>query len=132
MTTREDRLRAMKEMREKVNRELTALRRQDFASLEGRAITSTVAAARYGVPQNTIYEWMKRGYVRILGQKPRRVFLLNEADVAFTAAVYHVRKRYGTSRGAPLLRREGDEWVPNLLERPFQRFVRKPQSPTGG
>jgi len=115
-------------LRAKVNRELAALRRQDFASLDGQVISLPQAATRYGVPETSLREWLKKGYIRIEKRGPRRVIWLNEADVAFTAAVYHVRKKFGTSRGAPLLRRQGEEWVPYLLDRPFQRLTRKPRS----
>ncbi|MBN1811459.1 MAG: hypothetical protein JXA14_06470 [Anaerolineae bacterium] len=52
-----------------------------YAALEGRPIRVSKAAEKYQMPHATLSKWAKRGYIRVIEQRPR-LLLLNEADVA--------------------------------------------------
>jgi hypothetical protein len=96
--------------------EIPAITREQFEHLRGRPITIAQAArpaprfdesgeavGGYGVPDPTIRDWVKRNYVHILengyGKK------LDEADIAYCAAIYHLQKKIGTR--APLFDEAG-------------------------
>ena len=94
-----------------LNRRLAAIKREQFKHLEGLSITVQEASRKYGVPAPTIYHWVRRGFIRTLTTGRRKV--LNEADVAFCARVWKIRKPFRTF--APLLDEKGN---PYLLKRP--------------
>ena len=102
-----------------INARLRQIRREDFAHLEGQAITVSEAAKKYGVPLPTLYRWMRRGFLTILKQQGRRKFL-DEASVAYCAEIYNVRKPFGTR--APLLETDG---TPYLLRKPELAQLRR-------
>ena len=102
-----------------INARLRQIRREDFAHLEGQAITVSEAAKKYGVPLPTLYRWIRRGFLTILKQKGRRKFL-DEASVAYCAEIYNVRKPFGTR--APLLETDG---TPYLLRKPELAQLRR-------
>ncbi|MBN1811303.1 MAG: hypothetical protein JXA14_05670 [Anaerolineae bacterium] len=52
-----------------------------YATLEGKPIRVSKAAEKYQMPHATLSKWAKRGYIRVIEQRPR-LLLLNEADVA--------------------------------------------------
>jgi len=102
-----------------INEQLSRIKREDFAHLEGVPITVGEAAEKYGVPEPTLYRWIKRGFLRVLGRQGRRK-LLDESTVAYCATIYHVRKPYGTR--APLLEADGS---PYLLRDPKLAQLRR-------
>jgi len=102
-----------------INARLAAIRREDFAHLEGKPITVSEAAEKYGVPVATIHTWIHREYLSPLGKKGRQREI-NEAEIAYCAAIYHVRKRFGTR--APLLNKDGS---PYLLRDPELARLRR-------
>lgn len=91
-----------------LNTRLSRIKREDFAHLEGQPITVSEAARKYEVPAATIHTWIHRGYLTPLG-KVGRQRQINEADIAFCAAIYHVRKPFGSR--APLLDKEGRPYL---------------------
>ena len=100
-----------------INARLSQIRREDFAHLEGVPITVSEAARKYGVPVSTIHFWVQKGFISVLdwetgrgGSRKR----LNEADMAYCAAIYKVREEEGV-KGVPLLDEEGR---PYLLRAP--------------
>lgn len=62
------------------------------AHLKGKAIWVSEAARKYGLLHPTILKWVKAGVIRQLGTTGNKV-LLDEADVAYCAEIYH---RFGT------------------------------------
>ena len=94
-----------------INARLSRIKREDFAHLEGVPITVSEAEQRYGINRRTIIAWKQRGYIKTLKTGYRME--LNEADVAYCATIYKVRKPYGSR--APLLDAEGK---PYLLKYP--------------
>jgi len=65
-------------------------KREDFAHLEGRGISISEAAERYGIPFSTIHGWVSRGWIQILRPGSRgKAYEINEADVAYMAALYN-------------------------------------------
>ena len=107
-----------------INDRLSRIRREDYAHLEGIPITVSEAAKKYEVPSNTLYKWVLRKYITILGEtrgnEGRPGKLLNEAEVAYCAAIYKVRKPFGSR--APLLDSEGK---PYLLKDPQLARLRR-------
>ena len=106
--------------------EIPEITREQFKHLKGKPITVSEAAlpARfdkqgrlldrydskgqpieglgYGIYDDTIRLWVKKyQYVKVLS--PGYGMTLDEADVAFCAAVYHERKKAGTLKKVPLL-----------------------------
>ena len=73
--------------------------RKDFENLRGKSILASEAARKYGIHSRTISRWAHKGLIRILGRSSRRLYL-DEADVAYCAAVYRVVKETaGSTRG---------------------------------
>ena len=105
-----------------INARLRQIRREDFAHLEGQAITVSEAARKYGVPVSTLHRWLERGYISALnnesGRGKRKI--LDEATVAYCAEIYHARKPYNTR--APLLEPDGS---PYLLREPELARLRR-------
>ncbi len=103
---------------EEINARLAAVKKEDFAHLEGKGITVAEALQKYGISKTTLYRWVRRGYVRILrkGSSKNSPTLLDESDIAFCCKVQKVRIEVGIPRGAPLLDAQG---TPHLLRRPL-------------
>lgn len=81
--------------------------REQFAPLEGQKISLQGASRKYGVPPATLHSWLKQGLISLLvpGQHRGRPLALNEADVAFRAAIYHrVKGERGSVVGLRLFR----------------------------
>ncbi len=108
-----------------INAQLAAIRREDFAHLEGQGITVTEAAKKYNVNRRTILAWVKQQYIAVL--KPGYRMELDEADVAYCTTVYSVRKQSGIRFGAPLLNESGK---PYLLKHPALSRYRREQKQT--
>jgi hypothetical protein len=96
-----------------INEQLKSVRREEFRHLRGHPITITEAMEKYDIPGMTVRGWVKRNQVATLesgyGMK------LDEADVAYCAKVYNIRKSSGSLSGAPLFDEKGN---PNLLKHP--------------
>ncbi len=102
---------------EEINARLAAVKREDFAHLEG-SISLPEAVAKYGISRRTLQRWIRRGYVKVLrrGTSKTNPTLLNEADIAYCVRIHKVREEVGVPRGAPLLNPDG---TPYLLKRPL-------------
>ncbi len=105
-----------------INAHLAAIRREDFAHLEGRPITVSEAAEKYGVPVSTIHRWVQQGYIKAIANPEGRgrKKILDEASVAFCAEIYKVRKTFRVV--APLLDDQGN---PYLLKYPDLARLRR-------
>jgi len=78
---------------------------EQFGALVGVAISIPEASQHYNVPDQTIRDWVKKGYIHIIEDGwPKQI---NEAEMAYCAQVYHARKADGTLGGAPLLDEDG-------------------------
>lgn len=83
--------------------------REKYPALIGRPITVSEAAEKYDVPDRTVLNWEKKGYLTVI--KPGYGMELDEADVAYCAGIYHKKKAAGVGyRGSPLLDEEGLEY----------------------
>jgi hypothetical protein len=98
---------------EQINEQLRAIRREDFNHLHGQLITIAEAVEKYDIPGMTVRGWVRRAQVAVIDRG--HGMKLDEADVAYCAKVYSVRKTTGSLSGAPLL---DDEGRPNLLKHP--------------
>jgi hypothetical protein len=105
---------------EHINEQLRAIRRQDFKKLQGRAISIPQAAEKYDILDSTLRQWIKRGIVAVLESGYGKQ--IDEADVAYCAKIFHVRKSSDSLSGAPLLDEQGN---PNLLKRPQLSVYRR-------
>ncbi len=107
---------------EDINARLSRIRREDFAHLEGQPITVSEAARKYGVQKHTILAWTRRytSVLRVLERGYR--MLLDEAGVAYLAAIHHARKDFGVRSGIPLVDESG---APNLIKHPTLSAYRK-------
>ncbi len=81
---------------------------QAVAHLKGHPIWISEAARKYGIPNPTLVRWVKRGWIQRLGREKNRV-LIDEADVAFCATIYHQR---GGKQGRRLFDKNGLPYVP--------------------
>ncbi len=104
-----------------INARLRAIRREDFEHLRGKAITATEAAEKYQVSRESILIWARKNYVMVL--TPGYQMELDQADVAYCAAIHAIRKEIGVRTGAPLLDEIG---LPYLLKHPsLSRYRRE-------
>jgi len=65
-----------------------------YEHLRGNSIWILKAAENYEVPFSTLRGWVKKGYIRIIGQRGKKV-LLDEQDVAYCSGIYHQRRGQG-------------------------------------
>ena len=77
------------------------------AHLKGTAIWVSEASRKYDIPQPTIFNWTKAGYIARLGEDGYKVFI-DEADVAYCAEIYHQRG----GQGRWLFNRDGTPYKP--------------------
>jgi len=96
-----------------INEQLKAVRREDFKRLRSRSISTSEAMRRYNVLGRTLRRWARRGLITVL--ESGYGMLLDEADVAYCAKIYHIRRMSESLSGAPLLDENGK---PNLLKHP--------------
>jgi len=98
-------------------REQAVTRKEDLpeykkhAHLKGVPIWISEAERKYNVPNPTIWRWTKLGIIKLLGTEKNRV-LLDEADIAYCATIYHTRdpkqgRRLFDSQGLPYKRKTG-------------------------
>ncbi len=67
---------------------------QKHAHLKGQAIWIRKAEEKYGIPNQTLWRWMKAGIIACLGKSGNKV-LVDEADVAYCSEIYRQRGRQG-------------------------------------
>ncbi len=77
--------------------------------LKGVPIWLSEAARKYDIAQVTINQWRAKGYIKTLGMDRNRV-LVDEADVAYCAEIYHQRGGQG-------------KWLFNPDGTPYQKIV---------
>lgn len=86
----------------------------EYADLIGKEITVSDAAKKYNIPRQTILNWKNSNYITVLETGYR--LILDEADVAYCADIYHDRKESGIGfYGSPLLDEDG---LPYKLKHP--------------
>jgi hypothetical protein len=85
-----------------------SIRREDFDRLRGQKISRADVARKYKIGGATLVNWMRAGRITVLakGQKA----LLDEADVAFGAAIYHAKAKLydGQMTGVRIFDKEGN------------------------
>ncbi len=78
------------------------------AHLRGNPIWISEAARKYNLLAQTIWKWVKAGYIKQLGLNGNKV-LIDEADVAYCAEIYRQRGKMGrvlfNSDGTPYKRK---------------------------
>ena len=94
---------------------------QQFAHLKPNFIGMREAARKYKVPVTTLHTWVKRGAILIESKPQKYKRLVNEADVAYCAYVYH-RTEKGESKKIRkhVFNEDGTPFKPksqNMLER---------------
>ena len=67
---------------------------RENAGLQGTPISINEAGRKYKLYTSTLTRWMQRGLIRRLGKDGRKT-LLDEADVAYCARVYHLNSGQG-------------------------------------
>jgi predicted site-specific integrase-resolvase len=80
---------------------------QKYAHLKGVSIWLSEAARTYRIPLVTISQWVKKGVIKSLGMEGNKV-LLDGADVAYCAEIYHRRE----GQGKWLFNRDGTPYKP--------------------
>jgi hypothetical protein len=93
--------------------------REQFDNVSGMPITLSEAAEKYSISRITFRQWTQRGYIRVV--KEGYGMELDEADVAYCAAVYNAQ---GGTRGKRLFDEDGrpyqlkhTEWADYQRER---------------
>lgn len=79
-----------------------------FLKLKGKTIGVSEAARKYDIPQPTITNWKKRGFIPVLGQEGAQKLLLDESYVAYCAHVF--KKNRG--QGKKPFNQDGTPYVP--------------------
>ncbi len=64
---------------------------EQVAHLDGQPITISRARTEYKIGSATLYNWIRRGIVRVIKRVGNSTVLLNEADVAYAAQVANQR-----------------------------------------
>jgi hypothetical protein len=104
------------------------IRREDFAHLRGCPISMSEASRKYStnetvIPQQNFSRWAQAKYIKVL-ERGWKV-LLDEADVAYCAAVYNAKKKaYGELQGVPLFDENGNPYrlkYPEIATKKRQR-----------
>jgi predicted site-specific integrase-resolvase len=67
---------------------------QKYAHLRGKPIWIRKAEEIYGIPNQTLWRWMKAGIITCLGKSGNKV-LMDEADVAYCNEIYKQRGKQG-------------------------------------
>jgi predicted site-specific integrase-resolvase len=88
------------------------IKRKDFEHLRGRKISMSEASRMYNVPQVNFSRWTKSGFITILGHGKKRSVLLDEADVAYCAAVYKAKHEFygGRLSGVSVFDKDGNPY----------------------
>jgi hypothetical protein len=72
----------------------TELSRANFRHLERVPISMSEAARKYGFSVGAVFNWVRKGYVHVVGTGPKTVFV-NEADVAYARCLADLRGMKG-------------------------------------
>jgi transposase-like protein len=98
--------------REQQAEQLARQFKEKYNHLCGTRITVTEAAKKYDVGRSTLSRWAQRGLITIL-ERTGKYTLLDEADVAYAAAVYHWRKEQTGEQtaGAPIFDAQGRPYI---------------------
>ena len=64
--------------------------REQFDHLRGKGLGIAEAGRKYDIPNPTLSRWSKAGYIKRLGRSGQKI-LIDEADVAYCAAVYRMQ-----------------------------------------
>ncbi len=109
-----------------INDRLSAIKRDDYEHLRGRPITVSEAAEKYDLVRQTIIRWANQTYIGALQESTGlggTRMELDEADVAYCATIYRIRREAGIRTGFPLLDESGK---PGLLKHPnLSRYRRE-------
>jgi hypothetical protein len=86
------------------------IKRDDFEHLRGQKIGVRESSKKYGISSKTVSRWAKAGYINKLDRGYR--LYLDEADVAYCAAVYKAKFEYyeGQLAGVPIFDEEGNPY----------------------
>lgn len=98
--------------------------KEQYEHLRDKPITVSEVIDRYSIPNQTIRDWVNRGYIKVI--QPGYGMTLDEADVAYCAAVYYEQKKSGIR--APLFDEAGR---PYQLKHPDLSEVRRRKKQTG-
>ena len=93
---------------------------QQFAHLKTNFMGVREAAKQYKVPVMTLHDWVKKGPILIESRDAGYRRLVNEADMAYCAYVYHKKKKDKKSAHSPTFNADGTPFKPksqNMLER---------------
>ena len=103
----------------------TDLIKEKFPALVGQPITVTEAAEKHGVHRNTILNWVKNGYIKVI--KSGYQMTVDAAYVAYCAEAYKTRKNagFGFSGAAPILDKNGYLYQLKHPDRAIKRQTRK-------
>ena len=80
---------------------------QRHASIKGTPISLSSASRKYDVPLVTIHQWVKRGYIPVIGQDKNRI-LIDEAYLAYCADI----RRERPGQGRWLFNEDGTPYTP--------------------
>jgi excisionase family DNA binding protein len=75
--------------------------------LRGKVIWISDAARKYGIPNQTIVRWVAKGIIKRVGSDKNKV-LIDQADIAYCADIYHARK----GQGKWLFNPDGTPYIP--------------------
>jgi len=86
------------------------IKREDFEHLRGRKISVSESSRKYNIPHTNFSRWAKLGYITVL-ERGWKV-LLDEADVAYCAAVYHAKYQLyqGRMMGVSIFDKDGNPY----------------------
>lgn len=84
-----------------------SIKREDFEHLRGQGISVTDAGKRYNIRAGNFSNWTKLGHIQILERGWK--LILDEADVAYCAAVYNAKYEFydGQLRGVNIFDEKG-------------------------
>lgn len=100
----------------------TDIIKQLYPNLIGQPITISQASAKYGIHRQTIWQWVKSGYITII--TPGYRMTVDEADVAYCVRVFNQQKQAGHKFGTPLLDENG---LPYQIKHPDLAQKRRQQ-----
>ncbi len=81
---------------------------QRYAHLAGVSIGIGEAARKYNIPQATVSRWVQKGFIAKLGSGKNRIKFIDEADIAYCAAIAHSRP----GSGRWLFNPDGTPYIP--------------------
>lgn len=84
-----------------------SIKREDFEHLRGQGISASESSRKYDISTANFSRWAKLGYIQILERGWK--LILDEADVAYCAAVYKAKYEFydGQLSGVNIFDKEG-------------------------